>query len=258
MTLQKKVIIITGASEGTGKAIASLFNESGASLILADSVEPDFGEKNAVFLKYDPLDISQHQKLVETAVKEFGQLDGIVNAMSACVSKKVAKLDLKVWDFLMDYNFKSLFFLLQAVARQIIAQGTKGTIVNLVTLAALSGTESVSAFSASQAASLNLINTLGIELAENNIRANTISLPYVDFSANKAGDVFMGKDPEKIKKMAYVFSPMMELIDQAQVARIARFLTSDNSEPITGQTINIIDDELTSIRNILTKKRLKA
>jgi len=158
----------------------------------------------------------------------------------------------------MDFNFKSVFFLNQAVAKQMIKQGNGGVIINLVSTAGVTGTDQISAYSASQAALMNLTNTMALELRTDNIRTNNIIAPYIEAVAIKNGELFKGKDPERIRKVAYMFSPMMDLIEPEQVAQIALFLALNDSLIINGQNIGIIDDELTNIRNILTKRRLKS
>jgi NAD(P)-dependent dehydrogenase (short-subunit alcohol dehydrogenase family) len=144
----------------------------------------------------------------------------------------------------------------QAVAKQMIKQGNGGVIINLVTTAALSGTDTISAYSASQAALMNLSSTLALELKNYKIRTNNIIVPYIDSSAVKNGEIFQGKDPQRIRKIAYTFSPMMDLIQPEQIAQIALFLAANDSLIVNGQSFGIIDDDLTNIRNILSKKRL--
>ncbi|MHA1786173.1 MAG: SDR family NAD(P)-dependent oxidoreductase [Candidatus Helarchaeota archaeon] len=257
MSLKDKVIIITGASDGIGKAISTLFYELGAKLVLVDNPQPKLDLDNSVSMVYDPLKMSEHQEIIEKTKQEFGKIDGLVTCQKACIQKKIVKTTLEMWKYQIDYNFKSLFFLTQAVVKEMIKQGTGGTILNMISMAALSGTDNIAAYSASEAAILNLTSTLSIELQGDNIRVNAITAPYIDYPATRAGDIYLGKSPEKIKKIAYTLSPMMDLVGADKIAKIASFLMSDDSEVINGQTINIIDDDLTQIRNIITKKKIK-
>jgi len=259
MKLDEKVFIITGAAEGIGNAIAKLFSENNANLILADIEKPDLQLKNSVCLKYNPLSLIESVRLVNETLNNFdNRIDGIINALSTCIVAKVSRLDVEIWDYQMDFNFKSVFFLNQAVAKQMIKQGNGGVIINLVSTAGVTGTDQISAYSASQAALMNLTNTMALELRTDNIRTNNIIAPYIEAVAIKNGELFKGKDPERIRKVAYMFSPMMDLIEPEQVAQIALFLALNDSLIINGQNIGIIDDELTNIRNILTKRRLKS
>jgi len=259
MKLDDKVFIITGAAEGIGNSIARLFSENKAKLILADIEKPELQLRNSVCLKYNPLSLSESVGLVKETLNHFeNRIDGIVNALSTCIISKVSRLDVETWDYHMDFNFKSVFFLNQAIAKHMIQQGKGGIIINLITTAAVTGTDQISAYSASQAALMNLSNTIALELKGYNIRSNSITVPYIEDVAIKNGELFKGKDPEKIRKVAYTFSPMMDLIEPEQLAQIALFLASQDSLVINGQNIGIIDDELTNIRNILAKKRLKS
>lgn len=259
MKLDDKVFIITGAAEGIGNVIARLFSENNANLILADIEKPDLQLRNSVFLKYNPLSLVESVRLVNETLNNFdNRIDGIINALSTCIVAKVSKLDVELWDYQMDFNFKSVFFLNQAVAKQMIKQGNGGVIINLVSTAGVTGTDQISAYSASQAALMNLSSTMALELRTNNIRTNNIIVPYLEDVAIKNGELFKGKDPERIRKVAYTFSPMMDLIEPEQIAQIALFLALNDSLIINGQNIGIIDDELTNIRNILTKRRLKS
>ncbi len=259
MKLDGKIFIITGAIEGIGLSIAKLFSENNAKLVLADIEKPDPQFKNCVSVKYDPLSLVDVKELVATSVNNFGaRIDGVVNTISTCVVRKVSKSDLELWNYHMDFNFKSVFFLNQAVANQMIKNGNGGVFLNLVTTAALSGTNTVAAYSASQAALMNLSNTMALELRQYNIRSNCLVVPYIESGAIKYGELFGGKTLKRIRPMAYTFSPMMDLVDPDQIAKIALFLVSSDSHIINGQTIGIVDDELTNIRNILTRKRLKS
>lgn len=259
MKLKEKVFIITGAAEGIGKTIASLFSENNANLVLTDIKKPDLQLKNSVCLKYNPLSLPESVGLVNETLKNFdNRIDGIINALSTCIVVKVSKFGEEIWDYQMDFNFKSVFFLNQAVAKHMINQGKGGVIINLVSTAALTGTDQISAYSASQAALMNLSNSMALELRDYNIRTNSIIVPYIEAASITNGELFKGKAPERIRKMAYTFSPMMDLIDPEQIAQLALFLASNDSLIITGQNLGIIDDELTNIRNILTRKRLKS
>jgi NAD(P)-dependent dehydrogenase (short-subunit alcohol dehydrogenase family) len=259
MKLDDKVFIITGANEGIGNSIARLFAENNAKLILADLEMPEFQLKNSISLKYDPLSLSESIGLIDKAYNQFdNRIDGLVNTLSTCIVSKVSRLDVETWDYQMDFNFKSIFFLNQTAAKYMIKQKTGGNIINLITTTAITGTDQISAYSASQAALMNLSNTMALELREYNIRSNCIIVPYIEDVAIKNGELFKGKELERIRKVAYTFSPMMDLIEPEQIAQIALFLASDDSLIINGQNIGIIDDELTNIRNILNKKRLKS
>jgi NAD(P)-dependent dehydrogenase (short-subunit alcohol dehydrogenase family) len=259
MKLDDKVFIITGAAEGTGNVIAKLFSENNANLILVDTEKPDIQFKNSIPIKYNPLILSEIKGLLNEAINNFGnRIDGIINALSTCIVRKVPKLDVELWDYQMNFNFKSVFFLNQAVAKQMIKQGYGGIILNLVSTAAITGTDAISAYSASQAALMNLTSTMALELKSHKIRTNNIIVPYIDASAVKNGEIFLGKDPQRIRAIAYTFSPLIDLIEPEQVAQIVLFLASNDSLIINGQNIGIIDDDLTNIRNILTKNRLKS
>ncbi|MFX0059631.1 MAG: SDR family NAD(P)-dependent oxidoreductase [Candidatus Heimdallarchaeota archaeon] len=259
MKLDDKVFIITGAAEGIGHSIARLFAANNAKLMLADLEKPELQLQNSVSLKYNPLSLSESVGLVKETLNHFeNKIDGIVNALSTCIVSKVSRLDVESWDYQMDFNFKSVFFLNQAIAKHMIKQGRGGTFINLITTAALTGTDQISVYSASQAALMNLSQTMALELKQYNIRSNSIIVPYIDDVVIKNGELFKGKDLERIRRVAYTFSPMMDLIEPEQVAQITLFLASNDSLIINGQNIGIIDDDLTNIRNILSKKRLKS
>jgi NAD(P)-dependent dehydrogenase (short-subunit alcohol dehydrogenase family) len=98
---------------------------------------------------------------------------------------------------------------------------------------------------------------MALELREHNIRSNCLIIPYIEDTALKYGELFYGKDPKRIRPMAFTFSPMMELIQPSEIAKMALFLVSEDSQVMNGQTIGILDDELTNIRNILNRIRLK-
>jgi 2-deoxy-D-gluconate 3-dehydrogenase len=144
--LDGKVAMVTGASRGLGRAMAIGLAEAGADLVLVASSSADetaasiraLGRK-VCQIKADLLDGKVVPRIVETAVKELDGVDILVN--NAGIIRRAALLEFseKDWDDVIQVNQKSLFFLSQAVAKQIVAQGRGGKIINIASMLSFQG-----------------------------------------------------------------------------------------------------------------------
>ena len=165
MRLQGKVAIVTGGASGMGRAICLRYAQEGASVVVADmnlagaqavvdEIAAADGRATAV-----QADVRQHadaQRMVDTAVEQFGGLDILVN--NAGVGKIIPFLETteQDWDFMFDINCKGLLWCSQAAAKQMIAQGRGGKIVNLASQAGRRGEALVLAYCASKACVISM------------------------------------------------------------------------------------------------------
>jgi 2-deoxy-D-gluconate 3-dehydrogenase len=185
--LDGKVAMVTGASRGLGRAMAIGLAEAGADLVLVASSSADetaasiraLGRK-VCQIKADLLDGKVVPRIVETAVKELDGVDILVN--NAGIIRRAALLEFseKDWDDVIQVNQKSLFFLSQAVAKQIVAQGRGGKIINIASMLSFQGGIRVPSYTASKSAVMGLTRIMANEWAAHGINVNAIAPGYME------------------------------------------------------------------------------
>jgi NAD(P)-dependent dehydrogenase (short-subunit alcohol dehydrogenase family) len=191
--LEGKVAIITGSGGGIGRAEALLFAREGASVVVNDlggSRDGSGESKNMADLvvqeitsaggkavaNYDSVSTpAGASNIVKSAVEKFGKLDILVNNAGILRDKTLVKLEESMWDAVINVHLKGSFLCLQAAARQMIAQGSGGRIVNTTSLSGMIGNFGQSNYSAAKAGIYGLTRTASIELQKHRITVNAIA-----------------------------------------------------------------------------------
>ncbi len=250
--LQGKVAIVTGAGSGIGRAIARRYAEEGARVVVADMnaeaartvVDEIVGEQGeALAVAVDVRDQAQVQAMVEQAVAAFGGLDILVN--NAGVGKIIPFLDTTEadWDFMFDINCKGLLWCSQAVARQMIAQGRGGKIVNLASQAGRRGEALVLAYCASKACVINMTQSMALALAEHRINVNAIAPGIVDTpfwdEVDRQFAELLGMEIGEPKRTFIKSIPLGRIEQPEDVTGAVVFLASADADYITQQTLNV-------------------
>lgn len=241
MRLKDKVAIVTGAATGIGKACAERFASEGAKVVLSD-VDAATGEEtaeaiqanggDAIFVACDVGDKSQVDALVESAVAAFGHLDCAI--ANAGIVHPCDFLDIEEEDFdrVLRVNLKGAFLTGQAAARQMVAQGTKGTIINMSSINAVLAIPSITPYIVSKGGVNQLTKVMALALVDKGIRVNGIGPGTI--GTEMALQVL--SDPAKMRA-AMSRTPMGRVGAPDEIASVAVFLASEDSSYITGQTI---------------------
>jgi len=241
MRLKDKVVVVTGAAAGIGLACARVFAAEGARVMLADldqakgeaaaeAIQADGGE--ALFTACDVGDKAQVDRLIENAVGAFGRLDcAIANAgiVHACDFLELEEAD---FDRVIRVNLKGVFLTGQAAARQMVKQGSGGTIVNMSSVNAVMAIPAITPYVAAKGGVNQLTKVMALSLADKGIRVNAIGPGSI---ATEMAQAVLA-DPEK-RRGALSRTPMGRFGEPEEVARVAVFLASEESSYITGQTI---------------------
>ncbi len=237
--LSGQVALITGGASGIGLAVAELFADRGAHLVLLDLSENVHavaqrlpGEHLGVACNV--ADVAQLGAAVARAVERFSRLDILVNNAGVALLDRADAVKESDWDKTMAINLKAPFFLAQAVAAVMKEQASGGRIVNLASQASVIALERHVAYCASKAALVSMTQVLAVEWAPMGITVNAVSPTVVETELGKkawAGDV-----GEAMKKKI----PTGRFAQPAEIAAAILYLVSGHAGMITGENL-IID-----------------
>jgi 3alpha(or 20beta)-hydroxysteroid dehydrogenase len=238
--LDGRVVIVTGAARGQGEQEARLFREEGAAVVVADVLD-DQGEALAkeIGASYVHLDVGEEEqwRSAVTAAKDaYGHIDGLVN--NAGILRFNSLLDTPLDEFMqvVQVNQVGCFLGIKTVAPE-MTDG--GTIVNTASYTAVTGMAAVGSYAATKHAVLGLTRVAALELARRRIRVNAVCPGAIDTAMANPALLEPGGDAEEISravgKLYRKLVPLGRIGKPEEVARLALFLTSDDSSYITGQ-----------------------
>lgn len=262
--LKDKIAIVTGAGQGIGKGVAMRLACEGAHVVVAeyDAQAAEHTADNVKSLGVQalafPIDLSdetQIQPLVDAVVRTFGRVDILVNNAGRMQTKPMLELAPQDWDRIVDTNQRGLFFCMQAVARQMIAQlpeetrngdrapRSMGKIVNFSSVAGRSGRPYAAHYAASKAAVISLTKSAALALARYNINVNAIApgvtpTPMWAQIDQERGQLF-GSQPGEALSSIIETIPLKRAASVEDVAGAVVFLCSADSDYITGQCLNL-------------------
>jgi NAD(P)-dependent dehydrogenase (short-subunit alcohol dehydrogenase family) len=243
MKLEGKVAVITGGARGIGLAYGRRFVEEGARIVIGDLLEEE-GHAAVAELEglggealYRPCDVTckaDVDALMAAAVARFGRLDCCI--ANAGISTQAAFLDLEEADFdrVMAVNLKGPFLTGQAAAREMVALGAGGVIINITSINAVVTNHDGTAYAASKGGVALLTKVMAISLADHGIRVNAIG-PGPTRTAMEAATL---ADPEQ-RRIREIRTPLRRIAEPAEVAAVAAFLASDDASYLTGQTLYV-------------------
>ncbi|MCX4738494.1 SDR family NAD(P)-dependent oxidoreductase [Streptomyces antibioticus] len=238
--LDGRVVLVTGAARGQGEQEARLFREEGAEVVVADVLDaPGAALAEEIGALYVHLDVGREEQwtaAVRVAKEAYGRLDGLVN--NAGILRFNALVDTPLDEFLqvVQVNQVGCFLGIRTVAPE-LADG--GTIVNTASYTGLTGMAAVGAYAASKHAVLGLTRVAALELAPRRIRVNAVCPGAIDTAMSNPSLLDPDADPEETSRaldgLYRKLVPLGRIGRPREVARLALFLTSDDSSYITGQ-----------------------
>jgi NAD(P)-dependent dehydrogenase (short-subunit alcohol dehydrogenase family) len=239
--LQGKVAIVTGAGRGIGEGIALRFAEEGARVVVNDISEADGkrtweairnkdGQAVAVIGSVTVREIVQ--KMVDTAVKNFGTIDILVNNAGIIRDAALHKMSEEQWDQVIEVNLKGVFLCTQCASRVMREKGY-GKIINFSSIA-WRGNPGQLNYSATKAGVIGITRTAAKELAPKGINVNCIAPGFIwtDMLKSTPSAIL-----ERIQKNLPSIIPLNRFGSPRDIADLALFLASDESSYITGQVI---------------------
>jgi NAD(P)-dependent dehydrogenase (short-subunit alcohol dehydrogenase family) len=250
MKLEDRVAIVTGGGKGIGKAISLALADEGAAVVVAarslapleevaNQIRAQGGRAEAI--QTDIADPAQVERMVAQTVEEFGQLDILVN--NAAYDHKeveVSDMDLDFWQQTMEVNLTGTMLCTREALKAMIPRRS-GVIVNVGSVAGISGHPTESHYCASKWAIIGFTEVLAIEAGPHNIRVNAIS---PGATRTKGFERFIGAlarrqglPEEEMWKRVHAANSLNRIAEPEEMARAVVFLASDDSSAITGHNL---------------------
>jgi len=235
--LEKKNIIVTGASGGIGNAIIKKLYQAGANILASGTKIEKLEElkKNFENIKILKFDISQSDKIeefIESSTSELGgSLDGIINNAGITQDNLAIRMSLDEWQKVININLTSTFLMSKFAIKKML-KNKSGKIVNITSVVGHTGNLGQTNYTASKAGIVAMSKSLALEYAKKNININCISPGFIK-------TVMTDKIDEKFKEIIVSKIPSARLGDPDDIANAVLFLSSNQSDYINGETLHV-------------------
>ena len=247
--LDGKVALITGAARGIGLAIARRYADEGARVVIADLNEAGAEEaaasvgRGALGLHLDVTRQESIDAAMAEIVTQCGRLDILVNNAGIFDLAPIAEITRDSYRRVYAVNVEGLLFTLQAAAKQMIAQGSGGRIINFASQAGRRGEALVAVYCSSTAAVISITQSAGLDLIKHGINVNAIAPGVVDGEhwddVDRRFAQYEGLQPGEKKRMVGAAVPFGRMARPDEIAGLAVFLAGPDAAYIVAQTYNI-------------------
>ena len=240
MTVSGKVVLVTGASRGIGRAIAEALAAAGSMVVLGardetkladavDAIVSAGGRASAV-----PLDVC-HRESVDTALaavmERHGRIDGLVNNAGITRDNLLLRMKAEEWEAVLSTNLTGVYHCTQAVLRPMLKQRS-GRIVNVTSVVGITGNAGQANYAASKAGVIGFTKSIAREVASRAITVNAVAPGFIDTEMTAAMT-------DKAKEAVTSSIPMGRVGTPADVAGAVTFLLSDAAAYVTGQVLGV-------------------
>lgn len=238
--LDGKVVLITGGARGQGAAEAMLFASEGATVVITDVLDSDGAETAAAsdrirFLHHDVTNEAEWIAVVQDVLEDYGKIDGLINNAGIFRSRPIAETTLEEYRLVIDINQVGVFLGLKHVGPLMCAAGS-GSIVNISSIAGMRGGAGSLSYSASKWAVRGMTKVAMNEFAPQGVRVNSIHPGLIETPMlHQLPAIEQGMTDQVVRRIPYG-----RIAEAEEVAKLALFLVSDDSEYMNGTEL-IID-----------------
>lgn len=243
--MEDKIVIVTGASSGIGRATALLFARNGAQVIAIGRNEKELGTLRDEAHSYkhkikihlaDIRESSQIERVLTDTIEHFEQIDILINAAGIIANGSIENTTLDDWDKMMDINLRSVFYLMRKCVPYL--EKTGGNIVNVSSVAGTRAFPNVLAYCVSKAAVDQLTRCAALELAAKGVRVNAVNPGVVVTNLHKRGGM-NEPDYASFLEKSKDTHPLGRVGKPEEVAELIFYLASEKASWITGATYEI-------------------
>ena len=240
MLLKDKVALVTGGGRGIGKETALLLAKEGADVVICDidqslcedvKKEVEKSGRKSMTFQADVTNFSQVQEMITKILDNFHKIDILINNAGITRDGLLVRMSETDWDKVLAVNLKGVYNCTKAVAKPMMKQRC-GRIVNIASIIGIIGNAGQANYAASKGGIIAFTKSIAKELASRNVRVNAIAPGFIDTDMTK-------KLPEEAKQAMLKAIPLNKLGLPLDVAKVALFLVSENSDYITGHVINV-------------------
>ena len=245
--LQGKTAIITGASRGIGKSIATVFAENGANVAFtynsseapALALEKELSALGVTAKAYksNAANFQESQDLVAQVTKDFDSIDILINNAGITKDNLLMRISEEDFDKVIEVNLKSVFNMTKAVQRTMLKQ-RKGSIINMSSVVGVKGNAGQTNYAASKAGIIGFSKSVALELGSRNIRCNAVAPGFIETEMTEK------LDADTVQKWRNDI-PLKRGGTPEDVANVCVFLASELSAYVTGQVLNVDGGMLT-------------
>lgn len=240
MKFDGKVVLITGAAQGIGKATALKFASEGAKLVLCDvkleslnQISGELIQTNSEFLNYavNVVDRAQILAMVTDVVSKWGKIDVLINNAGITADNQMLKMPEEDFDKVIAVNLKGVFNCTQIISPVMVQNGS-GVILNATSVVGIYGNFGQTNYAATKWGVIGMTKTWAKELGKKGIRVVAVAPGFV-------GTPMVQKMPEKVIEMMKAKSPLNRLGTPEDIANAYAFLASDDASFITGTVLSV-------------------
>jgi 3-oxoacyl-[acyl-carrier protein] reductase len=237
----QRVVLVTGASRGIGRAIAERFARAG-DLVLINYMQSQQAAEEVLsgiqkaggqgeLLRFDVANSTEVNAAFQQITAKHGRIDVVVNNAGLAIDNLLLRLKEEEWERVMDVNLKGVFLCTKAAARPMLRQRS-GRIINLTSVVAQTGNPGQAAYTAAKAGVIGFTRTMAKELASRSVTVNAVAPGFIETDMT-------GSLPDEVKSGYLSLIPAGRWGTVAEVAEVVAFLASPLAGYITGQVINI-------------------
>ena len=243
--LRDRVILVTGSGAGIGFATARVCKEYGAKIVLhgPDAVQMDDAAKQLgsdVFtITSDLSEPSSPQFIVDSVIKEFGRIDGLVNNAARLDRCTIETMTDDLFDKMLDINLRAPLKLIQAALPYMKAQNSSASIVNIGSTNAHCGAPNLLLYSATKAALMTATRNLADCLVPNLVRINQLNVGWTLTEGEHMLQLAEGRPEDWLDNIPHQFAPSGTIMRPQQIAEHVAFWLSQRSAPVTGQVYEV-------------------